>query len=114
MSNKNISIDVNVLDFDKVKTLIELLHKHRYSIPEDLVESLLDLSDCDHCEIGVGNVSSPSQCHVMIDGKAAKGVVSVNKILRRVTLIDKSGEMYFSYPKSASIISADNKILVSF
>lgn len=114
MCDKYISIDVNVAGADKLNTLAELLHKHRESLPAELVSSLVDLADCDECEVGVGNISSPHSCRAMIDGKVEDRVVSVNRILGRVTLIDASGEKYFKYPKSASIVSPDNKILVNF
>jgi hypothetical protein len=136
MGKSNLSVDVNVAGIDKIETLLSLLNKHKESLPEELVESLMDLADCDECEIdsqyiaGAGHVAGDVKCFV--DGRLspASGVVSANLILKRLTIypsryygeseypeLNAAGDAYeerYIYPESLLIKSGDGETIASW
>lgn len=92
----NIKETFEVQNADKVKTLIELLDKHRKSLPDDLIESLNDLADCDACEIGYDELASMGLTGVRLfcGRKEIVDATSFNPILKRVTIYwSKDGDI---------------------
>lgn len=83
----NIKETFEVQNTDKIKTLIELLDKHRKSLPDDLIKSLNDLADCDACEIGYDELANMGLTGVRLfcNGKEIVDATSFNPILKRVT-----------------------------
>lgn len=105
------SVKLEVQSIDKVKTLIELLSLYQNELPKKLNDSLVDLADCECCEIGTKRLMAlgvnPGEVVVLIDGKKVDQVISINPILKRVT--HSFGG--FSYPKSASITDESGSVI---
>lgn len=86
-------IQIEVQSMDKVETLISLLSKYENELPAELLESLKTLADCDSCEIGNSEFLSKlkkDRFTVISDGVTVGGVVSINKVLKRLTVYPKA------------------------
>lgn len=122
------SIEFQIQNSPKLKTLIELLDKHRDSLPVELMDSLSELADSDQFEydalavhelaLSVGGEIGDIQC--FIDGELSERVSGVNTILKRVSLdtnqFAPSGGCFVVnqiYPKHFVIKSGD-KVLIEF
>jgi hypothetical protein len=123
------SFKFDVTGLDKVKTLVDLLFKHEKDLPEELVESLHDLADCEDCEWDSKRLMSiypgGETAICKVDGQIVQGVVSANPILKRLTVhpakfySDEPSEIKngvlveaYKYPKSFLIEdNYGNKIL---
>lgn len=92
MAKMNIKLEIQ--NTDKVKTLLELLREHINDLPADLVKSIKEVADCEACELGNDYFSRATRGYEMdlqfiFDGyEVERGIVSVNKILKRVTMYD--------------------------
>ncbi|AUR89952.1 hypothetical protein NVP1135O_23 [Vibrio phage 1.135.O._10N.222.54.B6] len=83
------SIDISVKDANQVKTFIELVASYASELPEGLIKSLHDISDCKAFEVDRDslNLMGINPCDVVIksNGIELDRVVSFNPILKRVT-----------------------------
>ena len=83
------SIDISVKDANQVKTFIELVASYEGELPDDLVKSLHEISDCETFEVDRDSLMSMgiNPCDVVIksNGIELDRVVSFNPILKRVT-----------------------------
>lgn len=123
MAKMNLKLEIQ--NSDKVKTLLELLHKHIDDLPEDLVKSLKEVADCDACELGREYICpklNDGDFKCMADGKEIKHVVTVNKILKRVKVYVSngadgfvtSGDSIFErelFPSTLKIMSGNETII---
>jgi len=115
MASKSLSIKVDVMNIDKVKTLIDLLGEYIDELPEEVVSALELLADCDECEITsdsveVARLGYPAR--VICDGIEVESVVSINKVLKRVTYLD-GVETRLLYPNTV-VVEGVNGALVVF
>ena len=96
-------VKLEVQSIDKVSTLIELLDKYQADLPKELNVSLMELADCEHCEIGTRKLLSMGidtcDAKLMADGVSIDNVISFNKVLKRLT----TGNNGYLYPLSFSI-----------
>lgn len=122
------TIEFQIQNLPKVKTLIELLDKYRDGLPIELKESLNELADSDQFEydtlavhelaLSAGGDIDDIQC--LIDGELSEKVSGVNTILKRVNLetnqVAPSGDCFVVnqiYPKHF-IIKTGDKVLIEF
>ena len=92
-------ISFNLTGLEKIKTLIELLNKHRDVLPGELVDGLKELANTDGLELGsqwfckaraniitdYGNGNAEGfDFSFVADGEEIK-IVSINTILRKIT-----------------------------
>ena len=86
-------IEIDALGMDKVQTMIDLLDKYRDELPKELQVQLKELADCDACEINTESLwgMGVNAAHVKsyVDGVTVNGIVSVNVILKRLTVYPK-------------------------
>lgn len=111
MAKVNTEMSINVMDIDKVKTLVDLLSAYLDVLPPELKKSLSELADCEQCEIGYDElIEIGHKPGVKVKNSAGiEHIISVNPILRRV----RSGGSPDSFPASFSLWSGDN-LLVSW
>ena len=114
---ESVKIDFGVQGMDKVKALIELLDKHRDSLPSDLVASIDDLADCDEFEYSHENVNMlgfDTNVVATCDGVKVLRVFSINVILKRVRCYAKSASAVTGeiYPKTFSLSDSSGKTKV--
>ena len=90
----DLKLQLSIVDTEKVQTMIELLHKYKDGLPRELMNSLDDLADCDACEYGVGSDLicgvPPYDVECYADNLKVNGVISVNIILKRLTVYPRS------------------------
>lgn len=103
-------IIVEAQNVGKVQTMIELLHKHKDDLPVELMDSLNELADCDACEIGIDRLEELgiNHCKVdcFIDNELFKGVISANKILKRVSTLKG-----YIYPDKFKLMNGDSVVV---
>jgi hypothetical protein len=104
-----LTLDIDVIGGDKIKTMLELLAKNIGDLPEELAQSILDVADSEFCEIGYENISALGFHHadvcVYIDGEKTGNVQSINRILKRCVLVGGNDfKQSFIYPARARLI----------
>lgn len=115
---KNLEVNIEIQSVDKVKTMIDLLAKHIDELPAEVFDGLNELADCEACEIDVDWLIkagfSPEDIEIVINGHVTKRVISINKVLKRVTTswIDCDGNLQgiggdlatlYKYPQSLTM-----------
>lgn len=102
---------INVMDIDKVETLVELLSKYQEVLPSELKESLFAIADCEKCEIGHSEICSMGhdRNEELTNSAGIDLIISINPILRRV----KAAGQPDMFPESFSLWSGD-KLLVNW
>ena len=120
-----------IQNVDNVKTLIELLSKYKGDLPQPLLDSLKELADCESCEYNISSLHdlgvNPYKVDCFFDGEEVKGVVSINVILKRVTVYPDvfDGKEHpevlngvfvsaHKYPKSFELKDSDNKLVIGW
>ena len=89
-----LKVDVNAVELDKIKTLLELLNSYIDELPVGLVDLIIDLLDCENFEIR-GFVED---LRVEIDGLDVGNkyrITSINRILKTIKYhpIDETGNV---------------------
>lgn len=112
MAKFDAEIEVNVAGLEKVQTLISLLESHVSELPDAIVSGLQELADCEECEIGIESVMRMGfkSAKVIVDGEELKSVVSVNKILKRITLIGAP----CIYPEHVTLVSDTGVVIAEW
>lgn len=106
----NLDVKVAVQGMDKVSTLIDLIMQYEHELPGDLLRAVVDLADCEHCEVGIEQVLEMGfvSARCVADGVDIECVRSVNKILKRVD----AGIHIF--PKTLKLIANDGTIILEW
>ena len=91
-----IKVDVNVVGLSKIKTLLELLNSYISELPNDLVNSVIDLLDCKEFEIE-GFVDDFKIELDGLDVGSKYRITSINRILKTIkhTPLDDYGNVIF-------------------
>lgn len=115
-------VKLDIQNEDKVQTLLTLLDKYRGSLPDELINSLNGLADCEACEFDCGSLQSMGLSGVRLfsDGVEIQDVTSFNLILKRVTSCwNHEGEIQvvgeeipeiYTWPQSLDVICDGVKI----
>tara|TARA_R110002049_G_scaffold225946_6_gene397914 strand:+ start:1422 stop:1763 length:342 start_codon:yes stop_codon:yes gene_type:complete len=105
-----LKLDVNILGLGKVNLLVNLLVKHKDLLPKELLNSVLELVDCDEFEYDRGYFSSrgfgPITVHA--DGYEVSNVLSINPILKTIKVMDRATDIEFSF---CNILSKGESIM---
>lgn len=102
-----LKIDVNIIDSEKIKTLIELLYLYKDDLPEKLKESLIDIADNEAFEYDADDWRGNFKC--VADGADITNnyaITSVNRILKRIT--------YYPTQDNGSLIRLDGMAVKRF
>lgn len=113
MAKLDAKAELSVIGLDKVETLISLLEAHMSQLPAAVVAGLIDLADCEECEIGLESIMRMGfmSSNVIADGEELKQqVCSINKILKRITLINAP----CIYPEHASLVSDTGVVIMEW
>ena len=112
MAKFDAKVELNVSGLDKVQTLICLLESHMSELPDAVVSGLQEIADCEECEIGRESISRMGfqSAKVIVDGEELKAVVSVNKILKRITRIGAP----CVYPDHALLVSDEGTVIAEW
>lgn len=103
MAKIDTKVNVNISDSALVKTLIELLNKYRNDLPGELLSAIEELADCEAFEIDRAALIAMGYktCSVYVDGEKINSAVSVNRVLRRISIFGKPD----MYPEHAAVVS---------
>ncbi len=108
-----LELDFNVIDIDKVKTLIELLSDHYDCLPVELKEPVQRCLNSEAFELdrdwfhqnGFGNVNA------FCDGKEVDNVLSINPHLKKISVYESwDGDGFITNhfrAKSCKVVSVD-------
>jgi len=103
---------------DKIKTMINLLEKYLNELPDELVESLRDIADCESCSYDWHDIkvmlSDPDNCTILVNDVDVDNVTSVNLILKEIHQVIKvngSSHIEKSSPKGFSISDGDRLVM---
>lgn len=113
---------IEIQNTEKVDTLIHLLNKYKEQLPCELVESVNNLADCEHCEIDAGTfeLMGIGAVDLLSNGVEINDVLSINPILKRVTkiwtnndgahVIDDCVVDIYSWPLSLDVMKGGKRI----
>jgi hypothetical protein len=112
MANMTVAVKAEMQNVEPVSTLIELLGKYQDQLPEELLQSLLELAECGATEFTVKDWDQLGyrDCKVETDFHTDR-IVSANRILKRVRWHDDDGYELEAYPEKFKLGAKGHVIL---
>lgn len=106
---KDLIVKVSVLDTGIVTALVHSLAKYKDELPKELLDKLTEISECEIFEYDARYFyeKGMSPCSVIADGITIEKSVSINPILKRVSVIG-SPCVYF---EECSIITSKGEVI---
>jgi len=106
---KDIIVKASVIDTDLVKALIYCINKYKDELPKELVSKIEEIANCKTFEYDVDYLRAKGliACSVIADNTTIEKAVSINPILKRIT-VDGSRYVYF---EDCAIISSKGEVI---